>query len=214
MSARRFMTAVAALGLAGTAALISAPSASAHGVGQHIRHGEPQPRRRAGQGRQRVRPQLERLRHRRQRGAGRAKAKPSTAVEVLADGKAPVTAFLPTDRAFRQLRPGPHRDLYRSEKKVFAVVASLGIDTVEAVLLYHVVPGATITYKQALRANGAALTMASGGTVTVEVRWRTVHQAGGRRHRRRRSVRGPGQHQQGEQADRPRHHRVLRPINL
>jgi uncharacterized surface protein with fasciclin (FAS1) repeats len=40
------------------------------------------------------------------------------------------------------------------------------------VLLYHVVPGATITYKQALRSNGAALTMASGGTVTVKVRSR------------------------------------------
>ncbi len=100
------------------------------------------------------------------------KAKPDSAVKVLADGKTPVTAFLPTDRAFRLLVKDLTGKSYRSEKKVFTAVASLGIDTVEAVLLYHVVPGATITYKQALRANGAALTMASGGTVTVKVRSR------------------------------------------
>jgi uncharacterized surface protein with fasciclin (FAS1) repeats len=57
----------------------------------------------------------------------------------------------------------------RSEKKVFAAVAGLGIDTVETVLLYHVVPGATITKRDALAADGAALTTAQGGTVTVDV---------------------------------------------
>jgi uncharacterized surface protein with fasciclin (FAS1) repeats len=98
------------------------------------------------------------------------KAKPNSPVKVLADGKTPVTAFLPTDRAFRLLVKDLTGTSYRSEKKVFETVAGLGIDTVETVLLYHVVPGATITYKQALRSNGAALTMASGGTVKVTVR--------------------------------------------
>jgi uncharacterized surface protein with fasciclin (FAS1) repeats len=98
------------------------------------------------------------------------KAKPNSPVKVLADGKTPVTAFLPTDRAFRLLVKDLTGTSYRSEKKVFETVAGLGIDTVETVLLYHVVPGATITYKQALRSNGAALTMASGGTVKVKVR--------------------------------------------
>ena len=46
---------------------------------------------------------------------------------------------------------------------------SSDIDTVETVLLYHVVPGATITSKQALKADGAALTTAQGGKVTVDV---------------------------------------------
>ena len=91
---------------------------------------------------------------------------------MLADGKTRVTAFLPTDRAFRLLVKDLTGTWAGSEKQVFTTVASLGIDTVETVLLYHVVPGATITYKQALRANGAALTMASGGTVTVKVRSR------------------------------------------
>ena len=100
------------------------------------------------------------------------KSKPTSAVGVLADGETPVTAFLPTDRAFRVLVHDLTGTWYGSERKVFAAVASLGIDTVEKVLLYHVVPGATITYKQALRSNGAQLTMASGGTVTVRVRFR------------------------------------------
>ncbi len=98
------------------------------------------------------------------------KAKPNSPVKVLADGKTRVTAFLPTDRAFRILVKDLTGTSYGSEKKVFEAVAGLGIDTVETVLLYHVVPGATITYKQALRSNGAALTMASGGTVKVQVR--------------------------------------------
>jgi len=99
-------------------------------------------------------------------------AKPNSPVKVLADGKTRVTAFLPTDRAFGLLVKDITGTWVGSEKQVFTTVASLGIDTVEAVLLYHVVPGATITYKQALRSNNAALTMASGGTVTVKVRSR------------------------------------------
>jgi uncharacterized surface protein with fasciclin (FAS1) repeats len=98
------------------------------------------------------------------------KAKPNSPVAVLADGKTALTAFLPTDRAFENLV----RDLtgsrtLPSEKKAFTAVAGLGIDTVEGVLLYHVVPGATITRKAALKANGAKLTTAAGSTITVQV---------------------------------------------
>jgi len=43
------------------------------------------------------------------------------------------------------------------------------------VLLYHVVPGATISYRQALRSNGATLNTAlSGATVTVKVSCRFI----------------------------------------
>ena len=100
-------------------------------------------------------------------------AKPDSAVGVLADGTVPLTACIPTDRAFRRLAHALTGTWYQSEAKIFSVLAgAVGVGTLEAVLLYHVVPGATITYKQALRANGAALTMASGGTVTVKVRSR------------------------------------------
>jgi uncharacterized surface protein with fasciclin (FAS1) repeats len=96
-------------------------------------------------------------------------ARPKSPVAVLTDGKTPVTAFIPTDRAFRILVKDLTGKNLKSEKKVFAAVAGLGIDTVEAVLLYHVIPGVTITKKAALRANGAKLTTAQGGPITVSV---------------------------------------------
>ena len=97
-------------------------------------------------------------------------AKPGSAVGVLADGKTPVTAFLPNDRAFRILVNDLTGKKPRTEKQTFKAVAGLGIDTVETVLLYHVVPGTRINYRQALKADGVRLTMASGGIVTVDVR--------------------------------------------
>ncbi len=98
-------------------------------------------------------------------------AKPNSPVAVLADGSTALTAFLPTDRAFRRLAEDLTGKRYRSEKAVFADLATkLGVDTIESVLLYHVVPGATITYRQALRSNGAVLTTAlAGSTVRVKV---------------------------------------------
>jgi uncharacterized surface protein with fasciclin (FAS1) repeats len=96
-------------------------------------------------------------------------AKPDSPVAVLTDGHTPVTAFIPKDRAFRRLVGDLTGKHLRSEKKVFKAVAGLGIDTVETVLLYHVVPGATITKRAALKSDGAALTTAQGSTVTVNV---------------------------------------------
>ena len=168
MSVRRLMTAVTALGLTCAAVLVSAPSASAHDWAG------------SSSGTRSLAAVLARD------GAGFDRnwndydivdnavtavltAKPGSAVGVLADGTVPLTAFLPTDWAFRSLAADLTGKRYGSESAVFADVASLGIDTVEAVLLYHVVPGATVTYRQALRSDGAALTTASGGTVTVDV---------------------------------------------
>jgi uncharacterized surface protein with fasciclin (FAS1) repeats len=101
------------------------------------------------------------------------KAKPSSPVAVLADGNVALTAFLPTDQAFRRLAYDLTGHWYKSESKVFTVLAGkLGVDTIEKVLLYHVVPGATITYRQALAANGATLTTAlPGATIKVKVKY-------------------------------------------
>lgn len=98
-------------------------------------------------------------------------AKPNSAVAVLADGKTPVTAFLPNDRAFRRLATDLTGTSYSSESAVFTALAGkLGIDTIESVLLYHVVPGATINYRQALRSKGAKLNTAlSGSSIKVKV---------------------------------------------
>jgi uncharacterized surface protein with fasciclin (FAS1) repeats len=102
-------------------------------------------------------------------------AKKGSAVGVLADGSVALTAFVPTDQAFRRLayqltgkRPG-------TEKATFAKLAkAVDVDTLEAVLLYHVVPGATITYKQALAADGARLDTAADAPLRVNTYRHTV----------------------------------------
>jgi uncharacterized surface protein with fasciclin (FAS1) repeats len=91
--------------------------------------------------------------------------KPDSAVKVLADGNTALTAFIPTDRAFKNLASALTNKTVKTEAGAFKVVAGLGIDTVESVLLYHVVPGATILSGDALKANGAKLKTALAGKV-------------------------------------------------
>ena len=96
-------------------------------------------------------------------------AKPGSPVAVLADGKTRVTAFVPTDRAFKALVFDLTGTWYYKEKKAFNAAASLGIDTIETVLLYHVVAGKTLTAAKVLDADGASVATAQGGSVTVDV---------------------------------------------
>lgn len=99
------------------------------------------------------------------------KAKPDSPVAVLADGSVKLTAFVPTDQAFRHLAKDLTGKELRSEKRIFnTLVRAAGVDTIEQVLLYHVVPGAKINAKKALKADGAELTTAQGATITVKVR--------------------------------------------
>jgi uncharacterized surface protein with fasciclin (FAS1) repeats len=101
-------------------------------------------------------------------------AKPASPVGVLADGRTALTAFLPNDLAFQRLVADiQHTKRLPGERKAFTAVAGLGIDTVESVLLYHVVPGATINRKAAVKADGARLATAAGSTIKVDVygRW-------------------------------------------
>lgn len=97
-----------------------------------------------------------------------------TPVALLADGTVPLTVFVPDDRAFRVLVHDLTGRWLSSESKVFAELAALPIDTVEAVLLYHVVPGATIgsdDVRRLYRAPVADRTLATaqGGSVVVKV---------------------------------------------
>lgn len=103
-------------------------------------------------------------------------AKPGSPVKVLTDGSVPLTAFIPNDRAFQVLVKDLTKRWYSSESKVFTkLAATVGIDAVESVLLYHVVPGATITSADALKSDGAVLrTALPGATFTVDVRSRRV----------------------------------------
>lgn len=96
--------------------------------------------------------------------------KPDSAVAVLADGTTALTAFIPTDRAFKNLASALSGTSVRTEAGAFKVVAGLGIDTVESVLLYHVVPGSTLLSGDALKANGARLkTALTGKVIRVKV---------------------------------------------
>ena len=97
-------------------------------------------------------------------------AKPDSPVAVLADGDTALTAFVPTDRAFRRLVHDLTGDRKARERGVLRAVTSVAdADTLEAVLLYHVVPGATVTYYQARQADGARLTTALGSRIRVNV---------------------------------------------
>ena len=107
------------------------------------------------------------------------KAKPASPVGVLTNGKTALTAFIPNDRAFQRLVADiQNTRRLPGEKQAFSAVAGLGINTVESVLLYHVVPGATIDRRAALRSDGAKLTTAAGAKITVDVTgcwaWRQV----------------------------------------
>jgi|1185.fasta_scaffold237213_1 uncharacterized surface protein with fasciclin (FAS1) repeats len=97
-------------------------------------------------------------------------AKPASPVALLTDGSVRLTVFAPTDQAFRDLvgdltgkRPGTEK------KTVQALLKVADINTIEAVLLYHVVPGVTLASPKVVKAAKAhtKLTTAQGGTVKV-----------------------------------------------
>lgn len=97
-------------------------------------------------------------------------AKPDSPVGILADGTAALTAFIPTDEAFRRFTKDVTGQVPLAEPAVIgALLDAVGVDTIEAVLLYHVVPGVTIDSAAALQSDGAVLATANGATFTVDV---------------------------------------------
>jgi len=98
------------------------------------------------------------------------KEKPKSPVAVLADGKVRLTAFLPSDRAFRKLLKTLTGTAPKTERATFKALAkAAGVDVIETVLLYHVVPGKTLGSAKVAKADGVKLTTAQGGKVTVQV---------------------------------------------
>jgi uncharacterized surface protein with fasciclin (FAS1) repeats len=104
-------------------------------------------------------------------------AKPSSAVGALADPSATLTVFAPTDRAFRQLVTDLTGNRPATESRTFnqlvkAVTGLVGpqntIDTIEAILLYHVLP-ANVPSSVALGLDGTRVTTASGVSFRVIV---------------------------------------------
>jgi uncharacterized surface protein with fasciclin (FAS1) repeats len=102
-------------------------------------------------------------------------AKPDSPVKAITDGSVKLTVFAPTDKAFLRLASDFGGQKVTKERAAFTAVAGLGTDTVETVLLYHVIAGAKINAKSALKADGAKLTTAQGGTIKVKVKGRGTH---------------------------------------
>ncbi len=89
---------------------------------------------------------------------------------AAADPEQTLTVFLPADYAFWFLA----RDLgargLRTEAEVFTwLVENVGLDTIKAVLQYHIVPGAAIPFSAAVQADGAELGTLLGEDATIGV---------------------------------------------
>jgi uncharacterized surface protein with fasciclin (FAS1) repeats len=98
------------------------------------------------------------------------KAKPNSPVALLTKGGQRATAFVPTDNAFRRLVRDLTGKAPRTERAAFKAVTGLGIDTVETVLLYHVVPGRTLGSRKVVAADGDFVDTAAGLPVKVVVK--------------------------------------------
>lgn len=97
-------------------------------------------------------------------------AKPGSPLAAIADGKTRLTVFLPTDSAFKFLVRSLKGYKPKTEAKTFAAIAgAVDVDTLESILLYHVVAGKTLTSPRVLAADGTAVTTASGKKFRVNV---------------------------------------------
>jgi uncharacterized surface protein with fasciclin (FAS1) repeats len=95
---------------------------------------------------------------------------PHSAVSVLTDPSVKLTAFIPNDAAFKKTAKALGLKAVKEAKVANRLVAVLGVNKVEKVLLYHVVPGMKITSKMAAASDGARLETALGKKIGVNVR--------------------------------------------
>jgi uncharacterized surface protein with fasciclin (FAS1) repeats len=96
-------------------------------------------------------------------------ADPYSPVAVLTNGDVRLTAFLPTDAGFARTAKDLGITAKNEQRLTSKLVTALGIDGIEQVLLYHVVPGVKINAKTAAQSDGAVLPMANGQNVKVNV---------------------------------------------
>ncbi len=89
-------------------------------------------------------------------------------VTAASNAGASLTVLAPNDQAFRTLATQLTKKHYRTEAEVFAAVASLGTDTVKAVLTYHIV-GAKLDPTTVLNSDNAQINTLGGGTFAVDV---------------------------------------------
>jgi uncharacterized surface protein with fasciclin (FAS1) repeats len=99
--------------------------------------------------------------------------KPGTPVALLADDSAALTVLAPNDRAFQLLAFSLTGKWSWTEaavvNSIVGAISSLGldpIDTLETVLLYHVIPG-RLTSADVIARSGQPVTTAQGGTIGI-----------------------------------------------
>jgi len=96
-------------------------------------------------------------------------ADPESPVGLLTDGEVRLTAFIPVDAGFVRTAKALGVEANTEKGLVNKLVDAFGVDGIEEILLYHVVPGAKINVKAAAEADGVTLTMANDQTVKVNV---------------------------------------------
>ncbi len=96
-------------------------------------------------------------------------ADPESPVSLLTDGEVRLTAFIPVDAGFVRTSKALGVEAKTEKGLVNKLVDAFGVDGIEQILLYHVVPGAKINAKAAAASDGAMLTMANDQTVKVNV---------------------------------------------
>lgn len=99
-------------------------------------------------------------------------AKPTSALSAVKNGHLALSAFIPTDRAFRKfvkdlsgMKPVTEQATYA------ALVTHASTDQLERLMLSQIVPNATLTVRKLRLMNGAVLTTMSGTEIKVRV-WR------------------------------------------
>lgn len=84
--------------------------------------------------------------------------RPNTRLWRLSDGYFPMTAFVPTDRAFKKLVKSLTGVSYTRERRIYEVARTLGTDKLNQILLYHLVFGDPLLAEDVLAANDTLLT--------------------------------------------------------
>ncbi len=107
---------------------------------------------------------------------GVLKLKPTSPLNVLAKGSVPVTVFVPKDVAFKQLAYDVLGVWVEDEAKLARVALVLlnrsgrvGVAAAEQLLLYHVVPGKTLTADALKRLAGSSIGTAALGNRPIGV---------------------------------------------
>ncbi len=97
-------------------------------------------------------------------------AKPDSPVALLTQGDQRATAFIPTDAAFRNLVQGLKGFKPKNERKTFKQVAKLvDVDTLESILLYHVVAGKTLVSDKVVASEGKKIKTALGKKFRIHI---------------------------------------------